>query len=105
MARRSEQDEIAEALADMPKWRAKTARSFLGYALLIGIMTVLLLAEMWLFRNKMISKFSTNPIRAILMISGNVWVVYMCVKAIGLLLSARNGLTNSNSPNGKLTQG
>lgn len=92
MAKHSEQDEIAEALADMPKWRAKTARSFLGYAVLIALLAVLLLFQTWSFRDKSARRFMRRPIQTVVSLGGTVFAVGVSVYSVVLLLSARSSM-------------
>ena len=94
--KRSQEDKIAEAVADMPKWRAKTARSLLGYALLIAFLTAVLVAETWLFRHKIISKFSTRPVMSLLMLGGTIYAVVACVGVVRTLFSARRSMLEHN---------
>jgi len=92
MAKRSEQEEIAEALADMPKWRAKTARSFLGYAALIALLAVLLLFQTWWFRDKTAGRFARRPVRTVVSLGGTAFAVGASVYGVVLLLSARRSM-------------
>lgn len=85
---------MAEMLNDMPRWRAKTARSFLGYAVLIAVMGALLVGQTWLFRHKIAGKFARDPVSAVVMVGGTVYAVFVCARVVPVLLAARHSLTH-----------
>ena len=97
MAKRSEQKGIVEALADMPKWQAKTARSFLGYAALIALLAVLLLFQVWWFRDKTARRFARRPMQTVVSLGGTAFGVGASVYTVVLLLSARRSMLQHNA--------
>jgi hypothetical protein len=97
LGKRSQEDEIAEALNDMPRWRAKTARSFLGYAVLIAIMGVLLAGQTWLFRHKIAAKFARNPVSIVVTVGGTIYAAFACASVVPMLLVSRHSLKNHDA--------
>lgn len=97
MTNKHNDKEIAKALQDMPRWRAKTSRAFLGYAILIAFMALLLVSQMWFFRDKIIDKFATKPIQTLFSIGATGAAVCMCVHVVYILFSVGRDMAKHNA--------
>ncbi len=69
--------------ADMQKWRTKFVWQMIGFAILLLLIAVAMVAEAWFFR----AKFLANPIKLLLPTAGLaygavmvVWAAIMCIK-------------------------
>ena len=96
MAKRSLEQEMAEALGNMPRWRARMARTFLWQGVLIAFLGVVLVVAMWLTRHGIIAKFSSRPILSLLLLGFVVYALYVCVSVVRMAFSARRSLMDAD---------
>ena len=92
-------------MTDMRMWRRKTAYSFMGYALLMGLVCVLFMGEMWFFRHQIFSHFWSHPFKSVLIVGSSLFVIFVCSCIFERLMTmSRSMLRHDNPVAGKASQ-
>jgi len=86
------------AMADMPKWRRKTAYSFVGYALLMGLVCVLFVGEMWFLRHQLFSHFWSHPFKSVFIVGSSLFVIFVCACIFEMLMTMSRFMLRQNEP-------
>ena len=98
-------DAERRAMADMPRWRRKTAGSFIWYAILMGLLCIGFVAELWFLRHRVFSHFWSHPFASVVIVGGLAYAMFICASMVWLLVTTRRRmLRKSERVAGKMDQ-